>query len=539
MEILSQMSQSSVANSNTRSGVDFGTELGRDPVYLNGKVRNSEAFARAMLLLGNVVRSTAEVAKKDHSEYQKWVTAKYWEEMPEEEIKRLDKIAELKRQLDSERDQRAIINVEITKLEVNLIGTGSEIRKFWNWLFDKDRQMWIVLDPVVSVQEKATYFEAFSLDETVYVLVTLPHSELETADAPVMGTTNIDFGVLLEREFARVRSYRPLELSVGKAAVSVSTEVSSAVEKKIDLPDSWIEGLVQVSAAQCMTGVQFDLSSRFLGQVIAQLESKREKTGPRSLNFQLTPNEPIAVVIQPWGDVFIDETSIYQGSESQEIRMWGRRRLSLLRSLIPTSEKVGVTLLGDGMPSFWEIFDGQVSTTVGLSGWSSLDWSKKAHFAALLPKSSVSAEVREQVLGTLKSSGSIDPKELGFAMNMKPSEALSVLQDLAFQGKAMYLPKVKRFSYRELVPGWVPDQTRGLEERKGIELFEGKKVQQLNQEFAEGRSKINALVDGEKKVLIERDLDNRITQAQCSCSYFSFNKLRQGPCRHIVAVSLV
>jgi predicted nucleic acid-binding Zn finger protein len=33
-------------------------------------------------------------------------------------------------------------------------------------------------------------------------------------------------------------------------------------------------------------------------------------------------------------------------------------------------------------------------------------------------------------------------------------------------------------------------------------------------------------------------VDGRINYAQCDCPHFRHHKLRQGPCRHIVALSL-
>ena len=80
-------------------------------------------------------------------------------------------------------------------------------------------------------------FEAFSLDESTYARVSLPHSATKSNRKPSCGTTNIDFSVSLERELARTRNYRPLHLTVGSDSVGVDTGVSSTVEKKIDLPE--------------------------------------------------------------------------------------------------------------------------------------------------------------------------------------------------------------------------------------------------------------------------------------------------------------
>jgi predicted nucleic acid-binding Zn finger protein len=53
---------------------------------------------------------------------------------------------------------------------------------------------------------------------------------------------------------------------------------------------------------------------------------------------------------------------------------------------------------------------------------------------------------------------------------------------------------------------------------------------------------VSLLLELDSKVLnpkIISDVDGRVTYAQCNCSFFNFNKMRLGPCRHIVAVSMV
>ena len=50
-----------------------------------------------------------------------------------------------------------------------------------------------------------------------------------------------------------------------------------------------------------------------------------------------------------------DATSKYDGDRAQEIRVWGRRRLLILKDILPDSDGVEVQLLGSGMPSFWTV----------------------------------------------------------------------------------------------------------------------------------------------------------------------------------------
>ena len=81
----------------------------------------------------------------------------------------------------------------------------------------------------------------------------------------------------------------------------------------------------------------------------------------------------------------------------------------------------------------------------------------------------------------------------------------------------------------------------GTEEIKGIELFKSNAVRILSDSIKGKDRIIKGTISSRERIcstMISRDSDSRITQAQCSCSYFRYHKLKQGPCRHIVALSL-
>ena len=52
-----------------------------------------------------------------------------------------------------------------------------------------------------------------------------------------------------------------------------------------------------------------------------------------------------------------------------------------LQDLLPDAASLDVRLLGSGMPSFWTVHVDEVELTVGLSGWTALDWAGRARFA--------------------------------------------------------------------------------------------------------------------------------------------------------------
>lgn len=517
------------------------TDQSRDAVFLKGRVRCGPAFSKVMLVLSRIVKMAARASEKDHSAYQEWVYGQYLKEVDATQAKRLKGLPKLRG-----REAALAEIIEALQQEINeaseQLDTDKNLYKFYDWLYEQNRQAWIQLDPIVSVQDDATFFEGFSVDESVYGRVRLAHESLESLDPIKPGTTNIDFGIPLEREFSRIRTYRPLDLTVGAQAVQIETDVGAAIEKKIDLPESWVRGLVEVQSALMLSPVTLQLSPAFVADVIARLEAEKEKHGPRSLKFRLAPSEPVSVEIEPWGTVVVDHTSKYTGTRAEEIRIWGRRRLLILKDVLPDATSLDVRLLGSGMPSFWTVHVDDVELTVGLSGWTALDWAGRARFSALMPSANVSAQLMTRAAALLKSSGRMSTTQLASAADVNEAEARGAMQKLCMLGKAMFDPDTASFRWRELYPEF--DLTKlsapALEERKGIDLHASGAVSVESESFEDGRRKRVASVSDstDRTTTLETDADGRVTYAECTCGHFRANKLREGPCRHIVALSL-
>ena len=533
-------SSSIASGTSNSSDVSFGTDLNRDPVYLAGRVVPSRAFAEAMLTLGEVVK-IQKPAQKDNSQYQEWVAGEYLKILQEREPERLSKLEALTERKTALVEKRKPL---MEKLQAVRELTSAKQAAFFKWLLENDRSTWLVLDPIVSVQKDGTFFEAFSRDESIYARVFLPHSAMESSSTPSLGTTNIDFSLLLERELSRVRSYRPLNLQVGLNSVDFKTEAAVVEEEKIPLPDTWVRGLVEVQSVLALAPTVFEMSSDALAEIISRLLAQKEKEGPRALVFRLVPEEPIRVEIEPWGEVYSDDWCSYEGSTTQEIRVWGRRRLSVLKDILVQTDRVTVHLLGSGMPSFWTVVKDGVELTVGLSGWSSNDWASKAKFSSFIPTANIREELLESALAILVKSGQVTTASLSQELSASVAEAGVLLQKLCLQGKAMFDPSRALYRWRDLFPtfdAYETDQKESLESRKGLELFRSGSVTVVSDDL---KDKIRYLV-GEASIdkvlykpLLELDADNRPKFAQCSCSHYNFHKLRQGPCRHMIALSL-
>ncbi len=532
--------QSSVSSTKNKSNFNLGTDVSRDPVYLSGSVKSSVPFAQAMLVLGKVV-GIRKPEKKDHSEYQKWVAQEYMRILNEREPERFAKQQNLISKSVQLKQKRDSLNERLSHLNkfVNL-----KKKEYFNWLYENDRNAWIVLDPIVSVQEDGTFFEAFSGDESIYARVFLPHSAISSDSKPKLGTTNIDFSLLLEREFERVRSYRPMDLKVGLKSVEFKTAAAEVDEEKIPLPESWVRGLVEVQSVLSLAPTIFEMSADALAEIIARLQSEKEKTGPRSLKFILKPGEKIRVEIEPWDEFFIDDWFDYKESTSTTVRVWGRRRLSVLQEILIGATKVKVRLLGNGMPSFWTVIKDGVELTVGLSGWTSNDWASKAKFSSFIPTSGLDESKLPIALSLITARGQLTTSEMAQELNSSISESSAILQKLCLQGKVMFDPERNLHRWRDLFPTLdiYQENDSSRESRAGLKIFQEGNLKITMDEKKDEIKYLSGLLESEKtdfKPLLELDSDNRPKYAQCNCSFYNFNKLKQGPCRHMIALLLV
>jgi hypothetical protein len=531
---------SSASSKPDSSDLNFGTDLSRDPVYLSGEVKSSRSFAQAMLILGKVVQ-IQRPTKKDHSEYQKWVEGEYLRILQRRNPERMAELGQLSERLQTLEQKRDLLSKKLESLQGFV---NSKKREYFNWLFENDRNAWIVLDPIVSVQNDGTFFEAFSGDESIYARVFLPHTQMMNSEKPSLGTTNIDFSLLLEREFERVRSYRPMSLTVGLKKVDFQTEAASVEEEKIPLPETWVRGLVEVQSVLALAPTEFEMSSDALAEIIARLQSEKEKHGPRALKFMLKPGSNVRVEIQPWGEVFVDDWCTYSGDSELEVKIWGRRRLAVLKEILVGTNRVKVQLLGSGMPSFWTVVKDDVELTIGLSGWTSNDWASKAKFSAFIPTTNVKEEQIPLALESIMKTGSTTTADLSKKLNLTVSEASVILQKLCLQGKAMFDPSRNIYRWRDLFPtlDLYQEDDSSRESRAAVILSKDNAAKVTLDDVKDGIRYLSGVVSKDQAQFnptLELDLDNRPKYAQCTCSFYSFNKLRQGPCRHMIALLLV
>lgn len=536
MQIKQTYHKASTASSDSSgSTFDFSAECSRKPVSLDATIKESRAYARVMLALRQVVVGDWRTKQVDHSKYQAWVAERYLEELPNHmqgvDAEKLQ-LMEERKSLNTNKQQ---ILGELSHLKKNV---STARRKYYDWLYQNDRDKWYVLDPVISVHQDAVIFEAFSLDESVYGRVSVPSQKLETRGKTEYGTTNIDFSQTLADELYRVRSYRPANLKVSYEKVEMATDLGSSLEKKIDLPETWVRGFLQVQSASSLEGVHFDLHSETVAEALAILDRKKEKIGPRSIRFIFEKGKPVILSIDPWNIICTDR-EVYEGDFEGEIRIWGRRRMKVLKELLPLSDRIQVKLLGSGMPSYWSVSVDGHRFDIGLSGWTSNDWAAQANFDLLASTGQNSESNVHLAERIIKEKMVLTPTQLSQLISCSASEATTALQTLCKNGQAMYDYIKGEYRWRQLIQQEITLQNPEEEERNqyAISLLKNNRVRLIGKS-EEGANYLT--VEGKHvfEPTLYLDKDGKVSKASCTCSHYKRNELRKGPCAHLVAAVL-
>jgi len=521
-----------------RTSLSFSPDLKREPTYFSGELRKSVAFREAISALHDIVVSDLRYKPKDKTAYKEWAARQDLVDLSAVAGQRAgvaNQIKELTEQIGEMHRRRLARMAPFYRAR----------QAYFDFLYKNDRDAWIVLDPVITVHPDEVFFECFSQDESTYGRLGASLDVFKNVGKFACGTTNIDYSTPLYEEFQKIRSYKTTRFEVDPSGFEVKTTGEEDYEeKKIDLPDSWVRGFLQVSSAMALPARSFELHPMDLHNICFVLRRKKEKHGPRALRWVLVPGEPVRLVFEPWDLTVVCSRSPYLGTEREEIRVWGRRRLLVLERLIAITEKVTVHLLGQGLPSFYVADLGDMSFTLGLSGWTRNDWSTAGNFDLLAPRAATDEFTKRRVFEGLKTTWFSDTDALAKKLDLPRAAVLGALSAWTQAGRAMYDLNKGVYRVRELAREPLPmDKLRFSNEReeKATRFLEAKAVTVGVRALAAGAIELKGTVkDGRSTHTPELviDADGRLVKATCTCNFFEQNKLFKGPCEHMLAVRL-
>jgi hypothetical protein len=198
---------SGVRQDDAATAMSFAPDTLRPPTFFRGRVAKQVEFREAISALHDVVTSDLRFVPKDRSDYMAWRERQSYIDLAQ--------VA---------RDQQRIAT-EITTLQgelAELTAKGEARRrafydqraKYFKYLYDRDKELWFKLDPVITVHPDQVFFECFSKDESSYGRLAASYEVFEELGDRANGTTNIDYSEKLYGEFQKIRSYKTTTLEV-------------------------------------------------------------------------------------------------------------------------------------------------------------------------------------------------------------------------------------------------------------------------------------------------------------------------------------
>jgi hypothetical protein len=511
--------------------------LTREKVSFDAPLLKPLRFREAISALHDVVINDLRFKPRDKTAYEQWKT----EQAAAKQALYRAELAKAKKALESRRENPLPPGFE-QLFEKTRKRYWDARMKLTRILQREDPELWRWLmpcDPVITVADDVLFFECFSADESSYGCLSVSRDAFGASSAVSLGTTNVDYSWDLYHHFQSLRSYRETRFLIDPSGFEVKTDSRPDYrEEKIDLPPGWLRGFMTTQEAMGMPNHAVSLSREAVYSLAAFLKRHKAKASPRAVRFELLPGKPPVVVLEPWEQRIVSYGTIYNGPPTEPIRIWGARRLMVLARVLPLADRFDVYLLGTGLPSFWLARMGEMTLTLGLSGWTTNDWTRGSALDLLAPPATITEGLLLRIGELLKERRAMTLADIASASGASPAAANAVLRRLAFAGQVIHdLPRgVYRF--RQVMPMALGDAQLGPEnpELAGARhlLLTAKAKLESTQTLDRKTVLVGKVESSNVEILV--DLDGRIRRGKCQCSHFHKYGIRNGPCRHMIAL---
>jgi len=448
---------------------------------------------------------------------------------------------------------------EVPLVRFALRALGQAIWSRDDWVGDGEYQAFM-LDPVVTVHPDRIFFEAFTGDQSAYVAAILDPSLFTTEGEVRHGTTNIDFTAWLWSALGELRSSRDTWLHIDPGGFAIETHGGGGrFEPKVDVPDSWVRGFLQVQSAMALPGTRLSVRPVDLLSTIRFLRYTRARLSPRALRYEFLPVREARLVLEPWEHEIPLRGATHGYLEPRIIRTWGRRRLALIEPLLPFAERVDIYLKGRGLPSFYAVKLPGMTFLLGLSGWTGQRFSEPGGFALLGPTEKIDPALTDKALAALAQRVTASERDLAEELAVPPATAHAALSRLVRLGRAIFDVEGRTFRHRELFaepidearyypPDARSDEAAALLQRGAVKVHsceaqETRKERRLKtpdgpvfRTIIHRDWRVRGTVDRTLPVEIVVDDNGRVIFGTCTCAFFQDNLLGRGPCAHMVAL---
>jgi hypothetical protein len=531
------LGRSTMLDSSGGQLVSLAPNLAREAVSFDAPLLQPLRFREAISALHDVVISDLRVKPRDKTAYEEWKKS----ERSRVASLRNQTYKEAKAEILARRDEAVPPDLEQRFAHCRSVYWDAR-QKYSSYLIKNDPTLWRMLmpcDPVITVADDVVFFECFSADESSYGCLTVNRESGFGKSAETrLGTTNVDYSWDLFHHFQSLRSYRQTRFKVDPAGFTVATEGNADYrEEKIDLPDGWLRGFMQTQAAMTLPARRVTLTREAVYSILAFLKRHKARKSPRALRFEWVAGKQPALVLEPWEQRIPVYGEIPRAS-FEPIRIWGRQRLLALARVLPLATQFNVHLLGTGLPSFWIADMGDMKLTVGLSGWTTNDWTRGSALDLLAPPAQPTGDLIARVAQFMQARRAAAFADIDLASGSQPAQTAAALNHLAHTGQLIHdLPNAV-YRWRQIMPQALGEAELGPE---NPELTASKQILIRKQAKIDSRTEaaggfaLAGVADG-KPVELFLNADGLIKRGKCVCSHHYKFGIRAGPCRHLLAL---
>lgn len=356
-------------------------------------------------------------------------------------------------------------------------------------------------DPVVTCTKTGVRFESFSACAGVYARFDLGESAFDVEHASP-GTTNVDFNPEMRAVLDKTRATDDFRLSVGRAAVKVATPRSEAIERKVPLPVRWVKSFGEVQAILAAMTPRLRVDAAQARQFLKAL--------PKT-------SRGASWVVKAGAGLRLSQVATKDG-----VKAGGLHRLGVLADV--ANDAVALHVYGDDHgSSAWEVELPDARFVIVLSPESYRGFSGEGRLLLDLAGDRVDAAVAA-IRARLKWQTAIDPASFG-ALGIDAETAARALAILASRGLVGYDLAAAAYFHREF-PFSVGD------------------LDALHPRLEAARTLVDAgAVSKDGRVAASDGGSYRVTVGDdaytCTCAWFSKHGVTRGPCKHVLAMSLL
>ena len=371
----------------------------------------------------------------------------------------------------------------------------------------------VIMDPVLTSNEALLRLEGFSGCCGVYARVDLPAAAFD-GECRGRGTTNVDFNAPMRNALQRLRDEDDTVFAVGADEVVLSRGNEEVVEKKVRLPLRWIKGFSEVQAYQPRLALKMEVSA---AEALRFVRSLPRAAKPKMPSYAVSTGRSMR---------------LSQRAQPGAGPILGTHRVKVIEPLLTRATSLKVWGDDDSGASAWEVcypagaFFLMISPEVfrGFSGEGQV-------LAALArpPSDAVIAKVR----ASLKWQSQLDARQLARDLGLDEAEVEGALAVLGSRGLAGFDANARQYFHREL-----PFDLARVEEMQPRLGNARKLVERGLVRPLPGGDPTTATFEVQGTGTVHRV---RFSDAQqsCTCPWFSKYLGQRGPCKHILAASLV